>query len=90
MGVFEGCVNWYNETGSSLVLLCLVLAFRIGVPLHFSKKAEKKGYSFYLIYLLGLFISVILCIIVACALPDRRSKMRASAGQGDEQDDAEA
>ncbi len=57
----------------AIVVFVVFLAYRVLVPYFFARKAERKGYKFYLLYLLGLIISPILCIIVTLLLPDKHA-----------------
>lgn len=64
-------MNISLEQLPNLMPLALFAFYRIAIPIIFARKAMRKGYSYYLFALVGVFISPLCCIIFSCYIPDR-------------------
>ena len=72
--IFPGDGTWVTW-----VLIVLLIVWRVVVPIVFARKASGKGYSYYLFALLGVFVSPLLCILLAFLLPDKGEQERMRA-----------
>ena len=68
-----------DGTWVTWVLIVLLIVWRVVVPIVFARKASGKGYSYYLFALLGIFVSPLLCILLAFLLPDKGEQERMRA-----------
>ena len=69
-------IMFADGSWSAWVAIVVLVLWRVVVPIVFTRRANKKGYNYYLFALLGIFISPLLCILLTYLLPDKTEQER--------------